>query len=121
MLFGQDGKVMDLQGNPILVLKGHIYPVLSGAFSPDGSAILTGSSDRTARLWDLEGHCIQVFTGHKYDVYSVAFSPDGKTILTGSADSTAILWDLRGNILQKYTGIRVIFARSFLHLMAGPY
>ena len=33
------------------VLRGHENWVHSAAFSPDGGRIVTGSSDRTARIW----------------------------------------------------------------------
>src|SRR6476659_4690111 len=35
----------------IAVLRGHENTVTSAAFSPDGSRIVTGSSDKTARIW----------------------------------------------------------------------
>jgi len=38
-------------GKLIAVLPGH-QPVLSAAFSPDGSRIITASADRSARIWD---------------------------------------------------------------------
>jgi formylglycine-generating enzyme required for sulfatase activity len=74
------------------------------AFSPGGDTILTGSRDKTARLWDLKGNTLQVLKGHTDNVWSVAFSPGGDTILTGSWDKTARLWDLKGNILQVLKG-----------------
>ena len=58
--------------------------VNSVAFSPDGKEILTGSQDRTARLWDLEGNVIQEFKGHISSDHFSCFSHDGQHILTGS-------------------------------------
>ena len=49
----QTAKVWDAQtGTLLLELKGHTEPVMSVAFSPDGSRIITASADRTAKVWD---------------------------------------------------------------------
>ena len=67
---------------------------VSVAFSPDGKTVLTGSRDKTARLWDAAtGQPVGRPWSIRQMVYAVAFSPDGKTILTGSLDKTARLWD----------------------------
>jgi hypothetical protein len=34
-----------------LVLRGHERPVTAAAFSPDGARIVSGSDDRTVRVW----------------------------------------------------------------------
>ena len=61
--------------------------VLSAAFSPDGSRIVTASEDKTARIWDAAtGKEIAVLRGHDDGVNSAAFSPDGSRIVTASAD-----------------------------------
>ena len=70
-------------------------PVETLAFSPDGKAVLTGSDDRTARLWDTTvKEPVGLPLQHQEPVGAVAFSPDGKTALTGSGDGTARLWDV---------------------------
>lgn len=86
------------------IIGTHEGSVNSVAWSPDGTTILTGSFDKTARLWDMNGKLIREFSGHNGGIRSLAFSPDGKTILTGSFDKTARLWDLNGNTIREFTG-----------------
>ena len=44
---------------------GHTGYVSSVVFSPDGSRILTGSADKTAKLWDMEtGELLQIGRAH---------------------------------------------------------
>jgi WD40 repeat protein len=85
---------------------GHSFKIASVAFSLDGRYVLTGSGDKTARLWDVEtGREVRKFEGHRETISSVAFSPDGRYVLTGSEDSTARLWDLKtGKEVRKFKG-----------------
>ena len=63
------------------------------AWHPDGTTILTGSLDGTARLWDITtGKELKVYKIHTREIRVVAFSPDGQIVITGSADNTACLW-----------------------------
>jgi hypothetical protein len=76
------------------ILRGHTKPVWAVAFSPDGTRVLTGSWDHTARLWDpATGKTVATLTGHTGSVMAVAFSPDGMRVLTGSGDTTSRLWE----------------------------
>jgi len=82
---------------------GHKDSVLSVAFSPDGRYIVSGSIDRTVRLWDINGNPIGgPFKGHESQVISVGFCPDGKQIVSGSNDGTIGLWGILGNSIGKH-------------------
>jgi WD40 repeat protein/tRNA A-37 threonylcarbamoyl transferase component Bud32 len=75
-------------------LRGHSGAIYSVAVSPDGMRIVTGSKDRTAKVWDAaSGAEIVALNGHSGSIQSAAFSPDGQQIVTGSADGTAKVWD----------------------------
>ena len=67
------------------------------AFSPDGQRIVSGSYDKTLRLWDAKtGAAIgEPLAGHGDKVISVAFSPDSQRIVSGSRDNTLRLWDAK--------------------------
>src|SRR5947207_1996005 len=74
---------------------GHDHFVWSVALSRDGKHALSGSLDRTVRLWDVEtGSMLKKLEGHHDTVLSVAFSPTGRHAVSGSSDKTVILWDL---------------------------
>ena len=76
-------------------LKGHDDCVQSVAFSPDGSRIVSGSYDKTIRVWDASTgiEMLPPLRGHDDYVRSVAFSPDGSKIVSGSFDKTIRVWD----------------------------
>ncbi len=75
-------------------LRGHSAAVTGVAVSPDGQRIVTGSVDRTAKVWELAtGRELLTLIGHTNLVFAVAFSSDGRWILTGSWDNTARVWD----------------------------
>jgi WD40 repeat protein len=77
-----------------LTLAGHEYIVLSAAFSPDGTRIVTTSYDRTARIWNAAtGEQIAILEGHEHSVTYASFSRDGSRIVTASNDQTARVWD----------------------------
>ncbi len=64
-------------------LKGHKGPVHAVAFSSDGSLIITGGTDRTARVWETTSQKQRaVFGNHRQTVTAVAFSPDNLLAIT---------------------------------------
>ena len=74
----------------------------------DGRHALSGSDDRTVKLWDLvTSQSSRISIGHEGPVSAVAVSPDGRHALSGSRDCTLRLWDLAtGQLLRTFDGPR---------------
>ncbi len=93
--------VLDYDGNIVFSQPGDFAPILSLAFSPDGTvlAVAGGAEERqpadfAIRLWDAStGEAIRQLVGHTAPVLSLAFSPDGTLLASASADDTIRLWD----------------------------
>jgi WD40 repeat protein len=94
-----------MTGRLLRILKGHgkgdndrnaadKSGITSVAFSPDSRTIVSGSRDRTLKLWNAaSGRELRTLAGHTSSVSSVVFSPDGRLIASGSEDNTIKLWD----------------------------
>jgi WD40 repeat protein len=76
-------------------LKGHTDQVYSVSFSPDGQSIVSGSDDKTIRVWLVEsGELVRTLEGHTDWVTSVSFSPDGQSILSKDYSDKKRVWDV---------------------------
>jgi hypothetical protein len=87
-------------------LEGHTDWVRAVAVSPDGRFIVSGSDDRTVKVWELEsGRLLRSLEGHTDGVRAVAVSPDGRFIVSGSSDRTVKVWELEsGRLLRSLEG-----------------
>ncbi|MEC4886011.1 MAG: tetratricopeptide repeat protein [Scytonema sp. PMC 1070.18] len=64
------------------------------AITPNSKRLISGSSDRTLKVWDLEsGNLEFTLIGHNYEINSVAITPDDKQVISKSYDGLRI-WDL---------------------------
>ncbi len=77
-----------------ITIKGHTRCLSEADYSPDGSKIITGSYDGTAKVWDTDtGELLHTFDAHPTAVTHVEFSRDGSKILTvRSLGGTAAIW-----------------------------
>ncbi len=115
-LGGSDAKLIGLksakrQSDETLVSFSPHGVIASASYSPDGTKIVTGSWDFSARIWDANtGADLRKLAGddgHTGFVNSAVFSPDlvGRWILTASDDGTAKIWDAStGAILATLSG-----------------
>ncbi|KAF1816288.1 U3 small nucleolar RNA associated protein [Eremomyces bilateralis CBS 781.70] len=84
------------------VLKGHVAAAMSVAFSPTGEELVSGSYDRSVRLWDRsKGHSRDMYhTKRMQRVFSVAYVPDNAYVLSGSDDGNVRLWRAKASARQ---------------------
>ena len=76
-------------------LSGHEGPVSTVAFAPSGGIIVSGSWDRTVRIWNIFGRTqtsepLQL----QADVLHVAFRPDSKQIAVSTLDGQLTFWSV---------------------------
>lgn len=76
------------------VLKDHVAAVTDVEFSPTGEELVSGSWDRTVRLWQRNrGHSRDIYhTKRMQRVMSTTWSADAKYVLTGSDDGNVRIW-----------------------------
>ena len=80
---------------------GHQQEIYSLDFSLDGRLIVSGSGDKTARIWDMIDGTSKVLTindgdslNNDHGVTSVAISPNGQFVAAGSLDTVVRIWDV---------------------------
>jgi WD40 repeat protein len=96
-------------GKQTFSLEGHEAAVYSACWSPDNKYIVSGSADRTVRIWQVdhkEKVLVHTFKREDSAVYTrVAWSPDGKLVAGGSNSGMLDLWDPKSG--EKVASIKV--------------
>jgi WD40 repeat protein len=76
------------------LLRGHRGKVMSLAFTPDGRKLISGSWDRTVRIWDIASAREEsALAWERGKVQYVAVAPDGMTA-AAACDKGVVIWDL---------------------------
>ncbi|KAJ2800083.1 Protein sof1 [Coemansia guatemalensis] len=81
------------------VLRDHVSAVMDVDYAPTGQELVSGSYDRSVRLWDAaRGHSRDVYhTKRMQRVFCVKYTQDNAYVLSGSDDSNLRLWRARAS------------------------
>ncbi|KAJ3177175.1 hypothetical protein HDU87_004667 [Geranomyces variabilis] len=78
-----------------LLDEGRPASVYALACNPSGSILVSGSTDKSVRVWDCRTKtCVMRLQGHQDNIRSLLVSDDGQRILSASCDQTVKLWSL---------------------------
>ena len=77
-----------------MIHKDHVGAVMDVAYSPTGRELVTGSYDRTVRIFQVQsGKSFQIYhTRRMQRVFCINFSTDAKYVLSGSDDANIRIW-----------------------------
>ena len=87
-------------GEKLYEVVGDARAVRSVAFSPNGSTLVSGSNDRTLKLWPVSSQTDnasfgspRTLTGHTAILGAVTYSPDGRLLASAGDDEGIRMWD----------------------------
>jgi len=77
----------------------HVSAVISVDYAPTGKEIVTGSYDRTIRIFPVDaGHAREIYhTKRMQRIFAVKYTSDNKYVLSGSDDTNIRLWKARAS------------------------
>jgi WD40 repeat protein len=84
-----------ITGGVIKSFSGANRPMVGpGAFSSDGSRLVTWDTSASATVWSFSRRTPRSLDGHQASLTGVAFSPDGRRIVTSSMDGSSRIWNV---------------------------
>ncbi len=99
------GSTATPSSSALVTYQGHSDYIWSVDWSPDGTYVVSGSSDGTAQVWESDsGHTLLTYTKHTGGlVNAVAWSHHGSYIASGGNDVNTHIWEVQsGNLLHTY-------------------
>lgn len=95
LVIGAIGSAAPSRAAEFSYLEGHTQGVYAVAWTADGSRIVSGSFDHTAKVWDrASGTAIRTLADHSHLVLAVTVSADGKQLATAGLDKQIYLYEL---------------------------
>mmetsp|Transcript_12470 Transcript_12470/g.14066 ORF Transcript_12470/g.14066 Transcript_12470/m.14066 type:complete len:546 (-) Transcript_12470:83-1720(-) len=82
---------------PVRIFMGHHSQNVNGlTWHPNCNYLLTGSDDKTVRMWDVQsGSCVRILSGCNFGVNQLKVSPSGQYVAGADYGGTLSIWDLR--------------------------
>lgn len=80
-------------------LEGHLKPIYTVTFSPDGRLLASSSADGILHLWDLMTGTLMQTLEASERLFSVTFSPNSRMLASGSYSGKVRLWDIMTGVL----------------------
>jgi WD40 repeat protein len=114
-------------GKLVRTLDGHTDIVNVVAISPNNQYLLSGSNDKTARIWDLKTwkpmHVLKV---DSWKVTAIAFTDDSKFCVTGANDGAIKVWEVKTGKLVGQQSLPnlaikdIAFSKNYQFLIVAP-
>jgi len=108
---------------PTMIYKGHVGAILSLAWSPTGREFVTGSYDKTIRIFPHRSGTSRdtYHTKRMQRVWTVNYTTDHKYILSGSDDTNIRLWKARASEKIGQLSSREERALDYRHALIKKY
>lgn len=86
--------------------RGHTKDVNDIIMHPNGTQLLSASSDETIILWNIDDASVEkTYSDQKSAILSIDFTQDGTQFVSAPINGVIILWDTEsGDVLSRYTG-----------------
>lgn len=108
---------------PLRIYKGHTSAVLSLAWAPTGREFVTGSYDKSIRIFPLQtGVSREIYHAKRMQrVHTVQYTADNRFIISGSDDGNLRLWKAVANEQLGQLTVREERARDYRRTLVQRY